>query len=51
MLPVTTGVGNLIRALTWKKIKNVLLLLLSDLILDRIVQSMVKAAVRKSKGL
>ncbi len=51
MLPVTMGIGNLIRAVARKKIKNDLLLVLYDLILDRIAQSMVKAAVRKTKGL
>jgi len=51
MLPVTTGIGNLIRALPRKKIKNDFPLILPHLLLDRRASGMVKAAVRKIKGL
>jgi hypothetical protein len=47
MLPVTTGISNLIRTVTWKKIKNDVLMILSHLLLDRIAPGMVKAALRK----
>lgn len=50
MLPATTGIGNLIRTVTLKKIKNDFLVILPHLLLDRTAPSMVKAAFRKTQG-
>ena len=50
MLPVKAGISNLIRSVTWKKIKKHLLLISDNVLLDRMALSMVKAAVRKVRG-
>ena len=50
MLPVKAGISNLIRSVTWKKVKNHFLSNLYDVLLDRSAPSMVKAAVRKARG-
>ncbi len=47
MLPVKAGISNLIRPVIWKKNKNDFLLILHNVLLDRMALSMVKAAVRK----